>query len=139
MVFGVDAILSVSLNSNNNLDFKTKVIDTKKILENTKEEGEAFARMFCFIFDVSVALSYKEENFFHFIAHDGLFDNLGQQYKKGIIDVLNLLVKNNIQYIFTSIEDEIEDENFLTKCKSDYLVRELADTEDKRLFKMDTF
>lgn len=139
MVFGVDAILSVSLNSNSNLDFKTKVIDTKKILENTKEEGEAFGRMFCFIFDVTIALEYKENNFFHFIAHDGLFDNLGEQYKKGLISVLNLLVANGIQYIFTSIEDEIDDEEFLSNCKSEYLIRELADTEQKRLFKMDTF
>ncbi|MCT7570850.1 hypothetical protein [Aliarcobacter butzleri] len=139
MVFGVEAILSVSLNSSNNLEFRTKVIDTKKILENTKEEGEAFGRMFCFIFDVSIVLTHKNENFFKFIAHDGLFDNLGEQYKKGIVDVLNLLVENDIQYIFTSIEDEIEDTEFLAKCKSEYLVRELADTEQKRLFKMDTF
>lgn len=139
MVFGVDAILSISLNSNNNLDFKTKIIDTKKILENTKEEGEAFGRMFCFIFDVSIALEYKNSNFFHFIAHDGLFDNLGEQYKRGLISVLNLLIENGIQYIFTSIEDEINDKDFLTICKKEYLVKELADTEQNRLFKMDTF
>jgi uncharacterized protein YydD (DUF2326 family) len=138
MVFGIDAILTVTLNSSNNLDFKTKVIDTKKILENTKEEGEAFGRMFCFIFDVSVLLTHKDEKFFKFIAHDGLFDNLGHQYKEGIISVLNYLIKNNIQYIFTSIEDELEGD-FLDLCKNEYLAKELADTNEKRLFKMDTF
>lgn len=138
MVFGVEAILIATLNSQNNLIFKTKVIDTKKILENTKEEGEAFSRMFCFIFDVSVLLTHKTD-FFKFIAHDGLFDNLGHQYKSGLISVLNLLANNGIQYIFTSIEDEIDNEDFLTLCKTEYLAKELADTNQQRLFKMDTF
>ncbi len=138
MVFGVEAILIATLNSQNNLVFKTKVIDTKKILENTKEEGEAFSRMFCFIFDVSVLLTHKE-NFFKFIAHDGLFDNLGHQYKSGLISVLNLLAENGIQYIFTSIEDEIDTKDFLVLCKTEYLTKELADTNEQRLFKMDTF
>jgi len=138
-VLGVDAILNIALNSNDNLVFETKVIDTAVILDNSKEEGEAYSRMFCFIFDASIALTYKNENFFHFIAHDGLFDNLGIEYKKGIVEVLDLLVKNRIQYIFTSIEDEIDNEDFLLLCKSEYLVRELADTKEKRLFKMDSF
>lgn len=138
MVFGVEAILIASLNSHNNLEFKTKIIDTKKILENTKEEGEAFGRMFCFIFDVAVLLTHKDSRFFNFIAHDGLFDNLGKQYKDGLISVINYLKENGIQYIFTSIEDEIDGE-FLSLCKTEYLVKELADTKEQRLFKMDTF
>lgn len=138
-VLGVDAILNIALNSNDNLVFETKVIDTAVILDNSKEEGEAYSRMFCFIFDATIALTYKNVNFFHFIAHDGLFDNLGIEYKKGIVEVLDLLVKNGIQYIFTSIEDEIDNEDFLSLCKSQYLVRELADTKEKRLFKMDSF
>lgn len=139
LVFNTEAIFTITLNSNDNLVFNTKVIDTKVVLENSKEEGEAFSRMFCFIFDVTIALIYREQNFFHFIAHDGLFDNLGSEYKKGIEKVLNLLVQDDIQYIFTSIEDEIDDSEFLTLCKSEYLIRELADTERQRLFKMDTF
>lgn len=138
-VLGVDAILNIALNSNDNLVFETKVIDTAVILDNSKEEGEAYSRMFCFIFDASIALTYKNQNFFHFIAHDGLFDNLGIEYKKGIVEVLDLLVKNGLQYIFTSIEDEIDNEEFLTLCKTEYLAKELADTNTQRLFKMDTF
>lgn len=141
MVLGVDAILTVGLNRQGNLEFNTKVIDTKKILENTKEEGEAFSRMFCFIFDISVALTYKESQFFHFVAHDGLFDNLGHKYKDGLINVLNMLKNEGIQYIFTSIEDELQNVNqeFVQLCKSEYLSRELADNNSQRLFKMDTF
>lgn len=139
MVLGVDAILNIALNSNDNLVFETKVIDTTVVLNNSKEEGEAYSRMFCFIFDASIALTYKNQNFFHFVAHDGLFDNLGIEYKKGIIDVLNLLVQNGLQYIFTSIEDEIDNEEFLSLCRTEYLVKELADTKTQRLFSMDTF
>jgi uncharacterized protein YydD (DUF2326 family) len=141
MVLGVDAILTVGLNRQENLEFNTKVIDTKKILENTNEEGEAFGRMFCFIFDVAIALTYKENRFFHFVAHDGLFDNLGHQYKNGLINVLNMLADEGIQYIFTSIEDELQnaDESFVQLCKSDYLAIELADNNRQRLFKMDAF
>ncbi|MCX6077682.1 MAG: hypothetical protein NTW78_12470 [Campylobacterales bacterium] len=138
-VLGVDAMLNIALNSNDNLVFETKVIDTTVVLDNSIEEGEAYSRMFCFIFDASIALAYKNQNFFHFIAHDGLFDNLGVEYKKGIVDVLNLLVQNGLQYIFTSIEDEIDNEAFLSLCKSEYLVKELADTNTQRLFRMDTF
>lgn len=139
MVLGVDAILNIALNSNDNLVFETKVIDTAVVLDNSIEEGEAYSRMFCFIFDASIALTYKNQNFFHFIAHDGLFDNLGIEYKKGILDVLNLLVQNGLQYIFTSIEDEIDNKEFLSLCKTEYIVKELADTNTQRLFKMDTF
>ena len=95
--------------------------------------------MFCFIFDASLALTYRENSFFKFIAHDGLFDNLGYQYKDGLIEAISVLIQNNIQYIFTSIEDEIPANEFLDLCKSKYLVKELADTEQQRLFKMDTF
>ena len=95
--------------------------------------------MFCFIFDASIGLTYKHQKFFHFIAHDGLFDNLGIEYKKGIMTVLNLLVENGLQYIFTSIEDEIDDKEFLELRKSEYLIKELTDTNEQRLFKMDTF
>ncbi len=139
LVLGVDAILNIALNRNDNLVFETKVIDTTVILDNSKEEGEAYSRMFCFIFDASIGLTYKHQKFFHFIAHDGLFDNLGIEYKKGIMTVLNLLVENGLQYIFTSIEDEIDDKEFLELCKSKYLIKELADTNEQRLFKMDTF
>ena len=139
LVLGVDAILNIALNSNDNLVFETKVIDTTVILDNSKEEGEAYSRMFCFIFDASIGLTYKHQKFFHFIAHDGLFDNLGIEYKKGIMTVLNLLVENGLQYIFTSIEDEIDDKEFLELRKSEYLIKELTDTNEQRLFKMDTF
>ncbi len=139
LVFGTEAILTVTLNSHDNLEFETKIIDTKKLSENTKEEGEAFSRMFCFIFDASIALTYKNDTFFHFIAHDGLFDGLGDEYKNGLIDVINILKKNNIQYIFTSIEDEITNTSFLNQCKSDYLIKKLADNDQDRLFAMGVF
>lgn len=141
MVLGVDAILTVTLNRQGNLEFNTKVIDTKKILENTKEEGEAFGRMFCFIFDAAISLTYRKKSFFHFIAHDGLFDNLGHKYKNRLANVLELLTTEGIQYIFTTIEDELQnvDEKFVALYKTDYLIRELADNNKQRLFKMDTF
>lgn len=138
MVFNSEAILTVTLNSNENLEFNTKIVDLNTDIENSKEDGEAYGRMFSFIFDSVIALTYKEENFFRFVAHDGLFDNLGGKYKQGIQDIVQLLIDEGIQYIFTSIEDEIS-ESYLPLCKSGYLVAELSDSEQKRLFRMNSF
>lgn len=126
--------ITLSMNKQNNIDIKKSSngsVDVKL--------GEAYTKIYCFILAITAVLNYRNDNFFQFVIFDGLFDSLGKEYKQRLVNFLEKLNKNDIQVIFTSIEDELEGDEFIRLCKTDYNILSLEDTEYKRLFKMNKF
>lgn len=135
-----DGNINVSLNNQNNIDFKIKTFDLENH-ENAKNKGETFSKISCLIFNICSILLAKNDNFFSFVFYDGLFDGVAIEYIDRIIKLMKDMEENGtqIQIIFTSIEKDIQDSEFFNDLKEHYLLRELADSDTKRLFAMETY
>lgn len=128
------AIISMSPNTNNNIDYKYAIGETKKA------DGNTYAKMLCIAFDLAILAEYSTESYFKFVYHDDVFSN---QENKIRVRFLNLLheycEKYNIQYIFSIIRDDFpRDENDkIIEFSEDEMVMKLDDnSDDGKLFKM---
>lgn len=70
--------IDIALNSQNNIDFKLKSSSLEN-QENSKNKGETFSKIYCFIFSLCSILLHQDDNFFNFILYDGLFDGVGTE------------------------------------------------------------
>lgn len=133
-VFGEQGAILFRLNQQKNLEIKSGLG-----INNNRTNGETLGRLQCFVFDMCSILLHGHENFFGFVVYDGLFDNLADEYQDRLIQTMTELEEQGVQIIFTSIQDSIRSEEFKSKCKHHYLLREISDTEDQRLFRMPHF
>ncbi|URJ44114.1 DUF2326 domain-containing protein [Paenibacillus polymyxa] len=103
------AILFYSLNKNDNIEFEAKITSLKEDILTSKSEGYSYRKMLCVCFDLAVARAYKDElNFYKFVYHDGSLESLSNTKKVKYIDtVRQICEKDKIQYIFTTLEDDI--------------------------------
>lgn len=122
------------LNQQKNLEIKSGLGQN-----NTRTNGETLGRLQCFVFNMCSILLHKHENFFGFVVYDGLFDNLADEYQDRLIQTMAELGEQGVQIIFTSTQNSIRNEDFKEKCKQEYLLREISDTDDQRLFRMPHF
>lgn len=102
------AILYYEINSAKNIDFKAEIvgIDDEKI--TSKSEGYSYRKMLCVCFDLAVLLNYNMKEFYQFVYHDGSLESMSNTKKIRYIDkIRKLCADNNIQYIFTALEDDI--------------------------------
>lgn len=106
-ILNYPAIISISKNSNNNVEYGYRVGETKK------GDGNTYRKMLCVAFDLAILAEYSSESYFKFVYHDDVFSN---QENKIRIRLLNLIkeycTKYNIQYILSIIKDDLpRDEN----------------------------
>lgn len=133
-VFGEQGEILFRLNQQKNLEIRSGLGQN-----NTRTHGETLGRLQCFVFNMCSILLHKHENFFDFVVYDGLFDNLADEYQNRLIQTMMELGEQGVQIIFTSTQDSIRNEEFKEKCKQEYLLREISDSEDQRLFRMPHF
>jgi uncharacterized protein YydD (DUF2326 family) len=132
-ILAYPAIISLSRNSNDNIEYKYKVGETKK------GEGQTYKKMLCVSFDLAILAEYSSESYFKFVYHDDVFSN---QENKIRIRLLNLLkaycAKYDIQYILSIIKDDLprdENDNPIM-FNEDEIIMELHDkNEEGKLFK----
>ena len=106
-ILNYPAIISISKNSNNNVEYGYRVGETKK------GDGNTYRKMLCVAFDLAILAEYSSESYFKFVYHDDVFSN---QENKIRIRLLNLIkeycTKYNIQYMLSIIKDDLpRDEN----------------------------
>lgn len=105
-----NAVLSWSINSNNNVDFispkvKSKT-DTKK--DTAKDEGTTYMKLLCVAFDLAIICNYNNESFYRFIYHDDVLSQQDNGIKTRLIDLIRqLLLEYNFQYIFSVIKSDL--------------------------------
>ena len=127
------AIISISKNTNNNVEYSYKVGETRK------GDGNTYKKMLCVAFDLAILAEYSTESYFKFVYHDDVFSN---QENKIRVKLLNLLraycTKFNIQYILSIIKDDLprdENDNPIM-FTDDEIVMELHDKNNEgKLFK----
>jgi uncharacterized protein YydD (DUF2326 family) len=132
-ILNYPAIISVSKNSNNNVEYGYRVGDTKK------GDGNTYRKLLCVAFDLAILAEYSSESYFKFVYHDDVFSN---QENKIRIRLLNLIkeycIKYNIQYILSIIKDDLprdENDNPIMFTKEE-IIMELNDKDNNgKLFK----
>jgi uncharacterized protein YydD (DUF2326 family) len=136
------AILFYTFNSMNNIEFEAKFTSIEDAQLTSKSDGYSYRKMLCVCFDLSVILNYLDKDFFRFIYHDGSLESLSATKKITYLDTITELCRtNDIQYIFTTLEDDIprEADGSLYKITEKDIVLTLDDREDfkGRLFGFD--
>ncbi len=132
-ILNYPAIISISKNSNNNVEYGYRVGETKK------GDGNTYRKMLCVAFDLAILAEYSSESYFKFVYHDDVFSN---QENKIRIRLLNLIkeycTKYNIQYILSIIKDDLpRDQNDNPIMFTDEeIIMELHDRDNSgKLFK----
>lgn len=132
-ILNYPAIISISKNNNNNLEYVYRVGETKK------GDGNTYRKMLCVAFDLAILAEYSSESYFKFVYHDDVFSN---QENKIRLRLLNLTkeycTKYNIQYILSIIKDDLprdENDNPIM-FTNDEIIMELHDKDNSgKLFK----
>ncbi len=107
-IFGVSALLYVKTNSKSNVDFYAAVAPDEDSEATAEGLGNSYNKMLCVTFDLAILAAYSNQSFFRFVYHDGVFEGLDNRKKELFIETIRKYTqKYNIQYIFSSIEDDI--------------------------------
>lgn len=125
-IFNTEAVIYVAINTKNNIEFKYEVKNKNEV--TAQADGDSYLKMLCVSFDLSLLLSYRHDSFYRFVYHDGCFEALDNRKKINFVNLIrSYCSKYNIQYIMTTIEDDVPPGVLLTE---DEICLELTDDED---------
>ena len=130
IVFGVSALLYVKTNKASNVDFYTEIAPDEDAAATAEGDGNSYNKMMCVAFDLAVLATYANDAYFHFVYHDGVLEGLDNRKKELFIQVaMDFCRKYNIQYIFSTIEDDIP-VDILSHFSKEEICLELNDQDD---------
>lgn len=138
-IIGESAILYFKINKNNNPDFHADYVGLKEDMITSQSDGYSYKKMLCVCFDLAILMAYKNKDFFHFVYHDGAYESMSNTRKIKYIDaVRKVCTENNLQYIFTTLEDDLprDAKDEVYKFNKGEIVLTLTDKPDNlgRLF-----
>jgi uncharacterized protein YydD (DUF2326 family) len=132
-ILNYPAIISISKNSNNNVEYGYRVGETKK------SDGNTYRKMLCVAFDLAILAEYSSESYFKFVYHDDVFSNQENKIRVRFLKLIReYCIKYNIQYILSIIKDDLprdENDDPIMFSKEE-VIMELHDKDDSgKLFK----
>ncbi|NKX41770.1 DUF2326 domain-containing protein [Rhodobacteraceae bacterium R_SAG2] len=131
-VLGRDAILSVTLNGEGNLEFKTDFVDDNEI--STKEaDGTSYKKILCVAFDMAIVRAHLKGAFPKFVFHDGIFELLDPRPKLNLLDTVRSHADLGIQSIVTVMDFDLPDTGKAIN-EDDIILRLHDDGETGKLF-----
>jgi len=127
-ILNEQAIISISLNKNNNIDFKPEFPNS------AKDDGNTYYKILCVAFDLAILINYRDQSHFRFVYHDDVVGGDDNGVKSRLIDVVREIAETyDIQYIFSAVKDNIPPSQDLSKD----VILELHDRNDSgKLFQM---
>lgn len=115
-VINTNALISLKLNSQDNVDFNADYQNKTDLLKTAEGQGTTYKKLLCVAFDLSLLIHYSRNSFYKFVYHDGVLEGLDDRIKIRFVDLIKkLCVEYNIQYIITLIDSD------LPKNKSDFI------------------
>lgn len=118
------AVIDVEPNKVGNPEFEVKAVDSLTFQPVSKDDGKTYNMLITSLLDIAIAISYSSKHYHHFIFHDGILEGVDQRIKVNFInEIRNICKLYGIQFIFTSIEDDISkliDNNLVNE--NDYAV-----------------
>lgn len=127
----VPAIISISRNSTDNVEFAYSI-------ENTAQQrGYTYNKLLCVAFDLAILINYSTQSYFKFVYHDDAFGNEDNRLKGRLMRVIkSVCSKYGLQYIFTAIKDDLPNQDEFA-LGADEIALELNDRDDNgKLFLM---
>ncbi len=107
-VFAVSALLYVKPNKSSNVEFYADVAPDENAAATAEGLGNSYKKMLCASFDIAVLATYSQRSYFHFVYHDGIFEGLDNRKKTLFLQVVrDYCNRYAIQYIFSTIEDDV--------------------------------
>lgn len=100
------AVLSSSLNSKQNIEFRADILDGSGN-ETSADDGNTYKKLLCVAFDLAVFASYLEESFVHFVFHEGIFETLDDRKKLCVLDEIRARSESGLQQIITVIDSDL--------------------------------
>jgi len=130
-VFEVAAYPYVRILKNGNVEFDVETQNLNDGNVTAEDKGNTYMKMLCATFDLSVLITYSSHSFFRFVYHDGVMEGLDNRKKELFINkVRDICNRYGIQYIFSSIEDDMP-ENILAEFTDEEKCLILSDEDEK--------
>lgn len=96
------AIITIKPNSNYNINF------APEFPNSAKDEGNTYYKILCVAFDLAILINYRNQSHFRFVYHDDVVGGDDNGIKTRLIEVVQeICEQHNIQYIFSTIKDNI--------------------------------
>lgn len=128
-VLNENALITLKQNNSGNIDFGAEFPNS------AKDEGNTYYRILCSAFDLAVLIAYNKESYYRFIYHDDIIsgDDEGVQ-SRFVESIIRICSKYDIQYIFSTISDNLPDEVISTI--EPFVVTKLSNKDSEgKLFK----
>lgn len=134
-ILGESAMISISINGNDNIDFKTSFYNVKNE-ETSQGLGHTYRKILCACFDLAIVKNYMNQSFYRFIYHDGCLESLDPRKRKKYLDLVRRVSQEHgIQYIMTSLASDIpKGENYEIKQHEVAVVLTDKSDDSGRLF-----
>lgn len=127
-----NAIISIKLNNNGNVDFEADYQTTAQVT-TSEADGASYKKLLCVAFDIALLVFYAKDSFYRFVYHDGVLEGLDDRVKSRLLNVTQDICKEyNLQYILSLIDSDIPiAENSLEKVfPADAICLNLNDQSD---------
>ena len=106
-ILGHEAIMSLDINSNGNIDFKVSFINMENE-ETAQANGHTYKKILCACFDLAVVKNYMSKSFYRFIYHDGCLESLDPRKQIKYLSLVRRISRQyNVQYILTCLSSEL--------------------------------
>lgn len=145
IVFDKPVVLNTTLNKEGNLEFNISFKDGTSVLskDTSESRGTTYKKILCALFDLAILRQYHEDNFYHFVYHDGVFEGVESRKKDKLLGIIRESVENyNIQYILSIIETDLprdKEDKKIYFDESEIILRLNDLGEQGRIFKMQGF
>ncbi|NOQ35755.1 MAG: DUF2326 domain-containing protein [Methylococcaceae bacterium] len=140
-VLDCTALISSTVNKEGNIDFKAEILNQQGDV-TSEDQGHTYRKLLCIAFDMAVSRAYINNDFVHFIYHDGALETLDNRKKENLIHVMREYEKLGIQQIITLIDSDLplNKENTPFQFKDDEIILRVHDEGSQgRLFKMESW
>ena len=143
-ILSVPAVLATRVNKEGNLEFHTKILETRDLRRQTSEdEGTSYKKALCVCVDLALLVAYARDSFYRFVYHDGVFEGFDNRRKVALLRAVRRACEDHgIQYVLTVIDADLprDEEDNKVLFTEDEIVRELHDRGVQgRLFRMERF
>lgn len=143
-VLGLPALISITVNSQGNLEPSADLIRSEESAVPTAEaRGTSYKKLLCSAFDLSLLHTYAKRSFYRFVYHDGLLEGLDDKLKLNTLNVIRHYCDDyGLQHIMTVIDSDVprDEEGKRVEFSDESIVRVFHEEgDDGRLFNMPKF
>lgn len=136
-----DALLSTRVNGEGNVEFSAEIVDGSGVATSA-DHGHTYKKLLCIAFDMALFSSYLDEQFVHFVYHDGVLESLDDRKKVKLLHEIRAKCDAGLQQIITLIDSDLPVDHLGRRMQfaTGEIIKVLHDEgPEGRLFRMDSW